>query len=270
MGFFDLFRKKQVEKVEIEKTEGKTKKQPTIEEQMHAFAKEYIEENKNTKYDFFGYVVDPDEIPFFVEATTKRNSGEFEFSNSVTPVTPSMLRHCVTNMTTETMKQEAKNMNSFVKKCHQIASAYAKPKIPMESWNKVIAELMDYIQRPHHLSNEELKLLTESLSVKDLASIDWNDFGSYLKTKEGLPHSYDKTPTEVEVSLGKDNVPRVLLRFASKTTPNYRELRIRKGNVFKSVNGETSVVDKKLSKIWKDYCGITFESCIQEEKQIQK
>lgn len=271
MGIFDVFKKRQIEKVIIEESKNKNKQQLTIEEEMQAYAKEYISANQQTRYDFFGYLVDPDEIPFFVEATSKRNLGEFEFSNSVIPVTPNMLRHCVTHMTPESMKQEARNMNSFVKKCHQIARAYAKPKIPIESWNNVIDELMDYIQRPHHFSNEDLKQLIGELSDKDLSLIDWNDFGKQLKAKEGLPHSYGKNPTEVKIFVGKDNVPIVVLKFESKTTPNYRELRIRKGDVYEDVNGATQgEINKTLSKIWKDFCGMTFESRVQEEKQIQK
>lgn len=269
MGIFDLFKRKTVEKVDAKKeTKGKQPpdRRALLLKDCLEYEKEYLAQNKDTMYDFFGYLMDPNEIPFFVESTTKRHSGMFEFGQSVTPVTPKMLKHCVTHLEHDALQGEAKNVPNFVKKCYQIAHQFDV--ISKDEWDKTISELMSYIQKPHHFSEEQLRSIVSSLTVEQLEKLDWNEFSRNLKTHKVLPPSYLARP-EVQVSIGKDGVPKTKLSYVSRTSPSTRELVIRRGDVVVFANGASEgQSDKTASKVWKDFCGKTFSAMqITENKQ---
>lgn len=272
MAVFDFLRKKKVEKVFIEKKQEidqAEKDKEFVRGESIKCANEYISKNKNTKYDFFGYLTDPDQTPFFIEEN-KKYEGNFQFNRSVTPYTPEMLAFCVKNLTHDAMKTESKNVTGFVKKCYQISRT--NESFSKEAWDKVISDLTLYIQKPHHLSKEQLQNLLSNLTEEQLNQIDWKMFGKELKRRSDLPPSYNSEPQEVFVQSGKDGVAKAKLKFISKTSDSIRELLIRKGDVFVYVNGANNgQPDKSASQCWKAFCGATFEqeALAQSEKQKQ-
>ena len=68
-----------------------------------------------------------------------------------------------------------------------------------------------------------------------------------------------------------DNVPRVALKFQSRTTPAEREYKIKQSEVFyQSQDGKNLKLDKEASRVWMDFCGQNIEKDIEEYEQKQK
>ena len=76
------------------------------------------------------------------------------------------------------------------------------------------------------------------LSLLELGEINWIEFGARLKQEQLLPPSYDRKPTKVNISLSKQNKPKVELVFNSKTSDSYRTIMICNDNeIYEYTNG---------------------------------
>lgn len=249
--------------------------QPSLEnshqaelEEIHNGEKLFFNENSNTTYDFFGYLTDPDQLPIFIEEK-KDYIGYFQHNLCITPFTPKILEHCVKKLTPQTMKEEASNIPLFKKKCLQLAHAYSYT--PIEEWDQTIKELIHYISKPHHLSDEQLTQLVQSLTTQDLTSINWNSFGAFLQQHKGLSKSYNPSPTVKTLHKSKNGNYDISLKFEAPSIPTYTSLRIYNNKVLVHFNGETKfLTDPALFKIWKDFCGYTFEGIKTIEQPYQK
>lgn len=107
---------------------------------LQAKSKLYILSNINTKYDFFGYLVDEERgLPFFEKA----GSGYSSFKEFVVPYTPEMLAHCVNNLTKPVKEIQAENIQRFESRCTKIAlqSTYTG------NWSNTIKELKEEISK---------------------------------------------------------------------------------------------------------------------------
>jgi len=87
--------------------------------------KKFLENHKNDKYEFFGYMFDEEtEIPFFVAPEEDQAEG-YHIATKVTPFTPKTLEFCVSKLNDDEKYSEAEDQESldfFIKKCEKIAS----------------------------------------------------------------------------------------------------------------------------------------------------
>lgn len=92
------------------------------------------------------------------------------------------------------------------------------------------------------------------ISMFELENANWKRFAGILKQNRVLPNSYIKQPTEIKVSLGKNNRPMALLTFNSATSNSVRELLLLQDGVFQSVNGAIDDgKNQELNKLWKKF-----------------
>lgn len=271
MGIFNYFRKNKSENKKL-KQDILAKKTPQeeyddLKKDCLKFEKEYLAKNKDTKFDFFGYLISQDEIPFFMESTKNKHEVDFQYLKTVTPCTPKLLEFCVKNLLPYDRKYEAQDMDAFIYKWNQIAEHYCV--FSKEEWDGVISELISYLKMPHQLKKDELKEIMSSLTTEQLKSIDWNQFGKEVKRQRQLPPSYNSKPTEVNVWLDNDGIARASLKFNSTTSSSVREFHIRKSTVFEKVNDGLSMLNEDLSQIWSDFCGSVFEESEQNKEKQQ-
>ena len=64
------------------------------------------------------------------------------------------------------------------------------------------------------------------ISMCELNNVDWSKFAGVLKQNGVLSNSYVKKPTSVEVSLDKQNRPKVTLEFKSATSDSVRKIEL--------------------------------------------
>ena len=231
------------------------------------FQDDYLQRNRETQYDYFGYYMDESETPYF-ESTDKQYIMDCLVGATIIPYTPALLEHCVKHLTMDALKLERKNIAGFKRKCEQIASVVTI--IPKREWDRVIENAVNFVSKPHHLKPEQVSKLVNGLTLEQFEGLDWNAFGK--QAKQFLPPSYNKRPANVDIHLGKDNVPRASISFMSTTTPSVRTLKIRKGDVSIFVNDSTvGVYHEELAKVWRDFCAEQLQQYAepQEQKNVQ-
>ena len=107
---------------------------------------EYTEEiiQKNMSYDAFIYLQGTeDEYPAFVHNSDK--NGELMTADIVFAFDPTLLIHCVENLTPAAREVEKNNISAFYDKCHRLAAA-SPAKITQEEWNTLITDLSTKLQ----------------------------------------------------------------------------------------------------------------------------
>ncbi len=235
--------------------------------QVLEFQSDYLQRNRETQYDYFGYYMDESETPYF-ESTDKQYIMDCLVGATIIPYTPDLLEHCVKHLTIDALKNERKNLAGFKRKCEQIASAVTI--IPKKEWDRAIDNAVKFVSMPHHLKPEQVSKLVNNLTMEQLEGLDWNEFGK--QAKQFLPPSYNKRPANVDIHLGKDNVPRASVSFMSTTTPSVRTLKIRKGDISVFVNDSSvGVYNEELAKVWREFCAEQLQQYAnaQEQKSVR-
>lgn len=118
---------------------------------IRAYEQEAI---KNTdQYICFGFVYGHErEMPkFFTTAipTDNENESIVKFMHCATPT---ILTHCVHQLTLEAKKEEAQNLSNFKEKCYEI-SQFAK--FQEDDWDKTITKLVNYMAQYVEKKNED-------------------------------------------------------------------------------------------------------------------
>ncbi len=118
-----------------------------------------------------------------------------------------------------------------------------------------------------HNKNKDSALKTEyapltpeqtkrTLSMEQLQSFNWSNFGRNLLQGGCLPASYQAEPQDVDVYVGLDKLPRVRLVFASEIQKQTQTLIIDKASVMIAVDGSGYVDSPAMSKVWQNMTGL--------------
>ena len=97
------------------------------------------------------------------------------------------------------------------------------------------------------------KPFVADISTYELENANWTKFAAQLKSAKILPNSYIKTPTSVEVSLDKQNRPKVTLEFKSATSDSVRTFMLLQDEAFQYVNGAINERNDELLKLWSSF-----------------
>lgn len=99
--------------------------------------------------------------------------------------------------------------------------------------------------------NEEVFI--PDISLFELDSVNWSQFGLILKQNNILPNSYPRKPVRVEVSLDKDNRPMATLEFNSSTSDSVRKYILMQDSIVEYINGVKKTFNNDLNKVWNKY-----------------
>ncbi len=137
---------------------------------------------------------------------------------------------------------------------------------------KFFDDLKNFVAGSHNKNNSQssnvnYQSLTEeqkriTLSIEQLQSFNWNNFGKTLVQGGLLPASYNAEPQSVDVYVGLDKLPRVTLTFGSEAEKTTQTLVIDKSSVMVAVDGHGYVDNAQMSRVWQEMTGL------EPEKEI--
>ena len=116
---------------------------------------------------------------------------------------------------------------------------------------------MDFADKQKQEIEQKEKFVSD-LSCVELQGADWVEFAGILKREGVLSNSYIKQPSCVEISLDKNNRPKVVLEFKSKTSDSVRKVELFQDRACLYVNGAIEMYPETqrnivLNKLWKDF-----------------
>ena len=94
----------------------------------------------------------------------------------------------------------------------------------------------------------------DGLPLEVLQNIDYSKYGAVLKQQQLLPPSYDRNPASVEIRI-VGSIPKVWLKFKSKTSNSFRTVTIYRYDVSIAKQGSKIYKDADLMQIeWENFC----------------
>ena len=124
----------------------------------------------------------------------------------------------------------------------------------LKKFNKQSEDSKEELQELSQEQEDKKEPFVADISLYEFENVNWTEFGTMLKQNKILPNSYIKEPAEIEVKIGKQGHPMVILTFNSATSSSVRKYMLLQDGAFQDING---VMDDgknpELIRVWNNF-----------------